>query len=1154
LTIDDFRRGVVRICDGEGSSRGTGFFVSQSGHVLTCNHVTEDAHELSVTLVDGRRVPARLAPELSLPELDFAVLHTDITPEFVIPIEFAGAVGDQVWASGFQMQGQVTDALPTMGRIAGKNGLEYSYNDRDYRLPEVLRLEGALVEPGVSGGCAALFPDAVAIGVVNAMLKDKGGFILPFHAIQDRTCGLCDLLQQNRKTVARYGTYVNWPAIRDLCRKSSSQTLAGLKTKGQYATDLFVRREAVESVLHRFLSGSSRILPLVGQTGTGKTSCAAFMTEYPSKDFTTLLLLAYRLSPQPGGLATSLAGNLSNVSNSASFSPGLSSEMPALTSASVTRAGVSRAIAESSDGDLIILLDGLNELPGAINVAREWIEDTCEWLRRNENVRLIVTCRPEYWDSAKGLFAEDLLYAEPLPASGDKPQREGDEQSLPQAGEKLFRLEDFTEEEAAEASRRYGFPIKEAANIFRHPLLYNIARGALRGSTTVMPSTDQLFMSYVNAAVQQIGSKQERPNGFMLRATLEGLANTLRCNKSFWIERRQFLDAFSGAPSMMGALLDEHLLMEGEGGVRFAFDEIAYYLVAQAASKEFERKAAGEIDWSGFRREDPIGADSMSFFLASLETRGKSEAVAGILNSLASQSHAGQEVKSYALQALFVRLLRWLRAPSAYFATILAFAESCTSETDWRRRHSLVELADLPGISPLQQMQLLALMARRESDREYRWKDWEKLSELDFWNRSSYRPGVTSFRLAVRKVLQRDPVTAIAALLEWLKDKTRLDSSSPPSEATVSDLACSFLYHSATRHLDRIVDGVAALRGLQNADNLLTKLIGDDASSMVDVCERWAQSGAYEPLFRVRVVGALLSMRLESKLVGRLLPLLDMESREDSSPEVEAAIAASLAGEPSTALRALAIVEKLVQKGYPVSPWLLRSLISFDTDRVLPMLDFIIVHSEDKERREWAVTALEELTGLPDRVPVLLAMLESYLDRYPELVYEMARVIEELFYHTAADTPEAAMVDAWVRERYLKFAADKRTPIIYGIFSRAEKSSQGLPLLHDVIAVESLEGKLGSFLQLIPSSRLSMKSRLELLTIVTERIDKESPGGESILATVLFSHDDDYGQFLAETVAKDATRWSTTVVEYSRRVLAGETPFEVADELSWRGS
>ncbi len=1153
MTIGDFWRGVVRISDGEGSSRGTGFFVSQSGHVLTCNHVTEGASGISVTLVGGRNVPARPAPELSLPELDFAVLHTDITPEFVIPIEFAGSVGDEVWASGFQVQGQVTDALPTIGRIAGKNGLEYSYNDRIYKLPEVLRLEGALVEPGVSGGCAALFADAVAIGAVNAMLKDKGGFILPFHAIQDRTCALYDLLQQNRKTVARYGRYLNWPALRDLCQKSSSQTLALLKTNRQYASNLFVRRAEVESVVDRFLSGSSRILPVVGQTGTGKTNCAAFMTEALGENFTTLLLLAYRLSPQPGGLAASMAANLSNISQ-AGLDPGLRREMPALVPSTVTPAGVSRATAEILDGHLIILLDGLNELPGTVGAARGWIEDTCEWLRENKKVRLIVTCRPEYWNSAKGLFAEDLLYAEPRPASGDKMKRKGDERSLPPASDKLFRLEDFTEEEAAEASTRYGFTMKEGANIFRHPLLYNIGRGALTGSTTVMPSTDRLFRSYVDAAMQQISSKQERTNAFILRTTLESLANTLRGNKSLWIDSRQFLDAFSGDRSMAGVLLDEHLLVEGEGGVRFAFDEIAHFLVAQAASKEFESKAAGEIDWKAFQSGDPIGADSMSFFLASLEARGKSEAVAGILNSLASQSHAGNELESYTLHSLFVRILRWLRAPSAYFAAIMAFAKSCTSDTRRRGGHSLEELADLPGIAPPQQMQLLGLMARGESDREYRWKDWENLSELEFWNRSNYRRSVMSFRLNVRKVLADDPDTVIAALLEWLKDETRLDSYSPPSEATISDLACSFLYHSASRHLDRVVDGVAALPGLHSADYLLSRVITDNASSMVDICERWARSSAYEPLFRVRVIGAVLSTRLKSKLVGRLLPLLDMESRNDPSPELRAAIAAALASAPSTAPRALAIVEELVEKGYPVSPWLLRSLIRLNTGQVLPLVDAIIVHSKDNERREWAVTALEELAGLPDCVPTLLAKLESYLDRYPELVYQVARVVEELFYHTAAATPEAAMVDAWVRERNLKFAAHKRMPIIYGVFSRAQKTSHGLPLLRAVIAVESLEGNLGSFLNLTSSSSLSMESRLELLTLVTERIDKERPGSESMLVAVVNCFDDDYGRFLAETVARDAARWSIAMVKYSRRVLAGETPSDVAyDELSSRG-
>ncbi|WP_433964609.1 hypothetical protein [Tunturiibacter gelidiferens] len=54
-------------------------------------------------------------------------------------------------------------------------------------------------------------------------------------------------------------------------------------------------------------------------------------------------------------------------------------------------------------------------------------------------------------------------------------------------------------------------------------------------------------------------------------------------------------------------------------------------------------------------------------------------------------------------------------------------------------------------------------------------------------------------------MLERDPDTAIAALLDWLKDTMKLESSSH-SEATVSDVACGILYHSASRWLARIPD------------------------------------------------------------------------------------------------------------------------------------------------------------------------------------------------------------------------------------------------------------------------------------------------------------------------------------------------------------
>lgn len=1125
MKIDDFRRGVVRICDEEAATRGTGFFVSQAGHVLTCDHVVQVAQQLTVKMADGRKVPATLAPELSLPELDLAVLNTNVAPDFVVPVEFAGATGDPVWTSGFQMQGSVSDALPTFGRIAGQTGLQYAFGERTYKLPEVLRLENALVKPGLSGALAVLERDLVAIGLVNAELNNLGGFILPFHAIKDQACGLYKLLQQNRQTTARYGKYLNWPAFRELCQKSSAQVIAYLETSGRYLPSLFVKRDAVNSVLERFLLGSARILPIVGQTGTGKTNYATYVTETLKEDFPIVLLLAYRLSPHPDGLAATLAAHLAKASP----------DVPAF-----SFADLSAAISTNPAADLILILDGLNELPGTIKAAREWLESTCDWLRANNGIRLIVTCRPEYWNSAKNLFASDLLFTDLPAASRD------DRPPTPQPRE--FQLGEFTEAEAEEASRLYGLPIKEGVNIFRHPLFYNIARKALAGGTMARPSIDRLFHDYIDALVNEICSDSAPSRAFPIRSTLDRLASTLRANKSLWIDRTQLLNA-SPDPSIGGVLLGEHLLVEGEGGVRFAFDETAHYLVAQVASREFEKATTEGIDWIHFQQEDPIGADSMSFFLASLEARGKTDSVAKILNALAVQSHPDDHRQAYFQHTLFLRLLQWLRAPSAYFPAMLTFVESCTRREHHVGLHSLSELIELSGMAITQQMQLLLIIARKQYDRYHRWKDWEHRSESEFWNDHTYGPGITQFRLALKNVLDRDPDTTIALLLEWTKDESPLHCDHPPAEATVSDVACSILYHTADHRLEPIVEGLARIHEFKNAGHLLYTLARKYPVEMLDLCERWARSGEFSPAFVATKVGTLLSMGPDAALTARLAAILDRLLQQADSPELTAAVADSLSLHPSTASRALELADELMQKDFPVDPWLLNRLVLLDPDRVCRLLDSIIVHSTALDRREWAVSAFEKLAQLPGRALTLLSVVESYLARYPELSHRLACAVEKLLYSTKLGTPEGDAVDAWVRANYSRFSSN--VPIIYGVIARAEKDPSGTGLLRTIIS-ETPEESLATFLSLLPKTSLPMETRLELLIPVAQRIDEKYPFYESMLSAIIYSMDDAYGSFLAETVAKDPTRWPRNLVEYSNRVRAGARPFDTAHQISMR--
>src|ERR1700730_4504950 len=90
---------LVRICNKRGSTRGTGFFVLSSGHVLTCHHVIAG---LEGIMLEGPSFAgeAELDQEFSCPALDIAVLRTGQTPSPALPIEFYWVVGDRFWTSG----------------------------------------------------------------------------------------------------------------------------------------------------------------------------------------------------------------------------------------------------------------------------------------------------------------------------------------------------------------------------------------------------------------------------------------------------------------------------------------------------------------------------------------------------------------------------------------------------------------------------------------------------------------------------------------------------------------------------------------------------------------------------------------------------------------------------------------------------------------------------------------------------------------------------------------------------------------------------------------------------------------------------------------------------------------------------------------------
>lgn len=132
------------------SDQGSGVVVDEGGYILTNRHVIADGVAISVTLSDGRRLPAALVG--SDTPTDLAVLKVDA--DGLIPIAWGDSdalrVGSPVWAVGSPFG---LDRTITFGILSGKHrvvraGVQHGSSARyqDFMQSDVA------VNPGNSGG------------------------------------------------------------------------------------------------------------------------------------------------------------------------------------------------------------------------------------------------------------------------------------------------------------------------------------------------------------------------------------------------------------------------------------------------------------------------------------------------------------------------------------------------------------------------------------------------------------------------------------------------------------------------------------------------------------------------------------------------------------------------------------------------------------------------------------------------------------------------------------------------------------------------------------------------------------------------------------------------------------------------------------------
>ena len=146
---------------------GTGFVWDEEGHIVTNNHVIEDAVTVTITYSDGIERNAKVIG--ADPDSDLAVLEVENPKTDLIPVtmgdsaalkpgDLAAAIGNPLGQTGTMTQGIIS----ALGRSYAVGGDD----NGNYTIPDVIQTD-ASINPGNSGG-VLINVDGEVVGVVMA--------------------------------------------------------------------------------------------------------------------------------------------------------------------------------------------------------------------------------------------------------------------------------------------------------------------------------------------------------------------------------------------------------------------------------------------------------------------------------------------------------------------------------------------------------------------------------------------------------------------------------------------------------------------------------------------------------------------------------------------------------------------------------------------------------------------------------------------------------------------------------------------------------------------------------------------------------------------------------------------------------------------------
>jgi S1-C subfamily serine protease len=174
----------IQITTATGSGSGSGFFYDREGHIVTNNHVVEDAETIRVVLADGSQVAAEVVG--TDPDADLAVIRVDAPADLVVPAELGDSSKVQVgqWAiaigNPFGLERTVTRGIiSALGRVFPQ--------ESGFSIANLIQTDAA-INPGNSGGPLLDLRGRV-IGVNTMIISESGasaglGFAIPVNIVK----------------------------------------------------------------------------------------------------------------------------------------------------------------------------------------------------------------------------------------------------------------------------------------------------------------------------------------------------------------------------------------------------------------------------------------------------------------------------------------------------------------------------------------------------------------------------------------------------------------------------------------------------------------------------------------------------------------------------------------------------------------------------------------------------------------------------------------------------------------------------------------------------------------------------------------------------------------------------------------------------------